>query len=558
MKRGRKPNSKESIVDPITLAKMKIGLYLQLICSELSMVQIISSENANDLLAKIKSTRQESSKQKTRDINDRLAPSMDEIPFQIPRNWSWCRIGDIVEHNSGKTLDGGRNKGQPRDCITTSNLQWGHFELETVKQILIEDDELNRCTATTGDLMVCEGGEAGRAAIWDFNYDICFQNHIHRLRPLGNISNKFIYFYFCFLSQSGEINKYRKGMGITNLSSKSLSSIPFPLPPLFEQNNIANFLSDFQNNELKENHTYFNQDIEKKVIKLHNAQLSGNELSFEINSQLNLVKKLRQQLIQDAIQGKLVAQDPNDKPASELLEKIRFEKGQLIKEKKIKKEKELPPIKSDEFPFEIPPSWVWCRLGEIAINCDDARDPISQSERSRRAKVYDYYGASGVIDKIDGYTHDGTFLLIGEDGANLKAKSTPVAFVATGKFWVNNHAHVLKFNDDTVLAYMVHCLNAIDINPYITGGFQPKLSQGKLSLITIPLPPFQEILRIVKKLEQLHDLCTSLDVEIREGIKLNNSLLQQVLSESMQSPKDLMDENIAPLMEENRLRKKHL
>lgn len=163
----------------------------------------------------------------------------DEIPFEIPESWNWCRIGEIAQHNAGKTLDSGRNTGQERKYITTSNLYWGYFELENLKSMPIQETELNKCTAIKGDLLVCEGGEAGRSAIWNFDYDICFQNHIHRIRPYEKINSEFIYWYFYYLHLSRRINLYRKGMGISNISGKSLASIPIPLPPIPEQNSIV-------------------------------------------------------------------------------------------------------------------------------------------------------------------------------------------------------------------------------------------------------------------------------------------------------------------------------
>lgn len=170
----------------------------------------------------------------------------------------------------------------------------------------------------------------------------------------------------------------------------------------------------------------------------------------------------------------------------------------------------------------------------MSINCDGARKPISQSERQNKDKIYDYYGASGVIDKIDGFTHDGKFLLIGEDGANLIAKSTPIAFIAEGKFWVNNHAHVLDFLDDITKTYMKYCLNTIDIKPFISGGFQPKLNQANLNLIQIPLPPLHEQEQIVVKLEELMAFCDGLEECIKESQGYNEKLLQQVLREALQ------------------------
>ncbi|MEH3114863.1 restriction endonuclease subunit S [Pedobacter terrae] len=202
-------------------------------------------ETGEQLLALIKAEKDQQLKDKKISKEKGLPPiTQEEMPFEIPKDWVWCRIGDLVQHNSGKTLDSGRNKGKMRDYITTSNLYWGYFKLDKVKQIAIEDNELDKCTAVFGDLLICEGGEAGRCAIWKEKYDICFQNHIHRIRPSSNISNLFIYYFINYLNFSGNINTYRKGMGISNMSSKSLSSIKIPLPPLSMQNQIASKLDE--------------------------------------------------------------------------------------------------------------------------------------------------------------------------------------------------------------------------------------------------------------------------------------------------------------------------
>jgi len=165
--------------------------------------------------------------------------SEDEVPFKLPERWEWCRLGEIAQHNSGKTLDSGRNKGELREYITTSNLYWDYFDLDKLKRMPIKNDELEKCMAIKGDLLICEGGEAGRSAIWNKDYDICFQNHIHRVRPYCSVSSFYIYYFFQKINLSGEINKYRKGMGISNLSGKSLSLIPIPLPPPAEQKAIV-------------------------------------------------------------------------------------------------------------------------------------------------------------------------------------------------------------------------------------------------------------------------------------------------------------------------------
>ena len=132
------------------------------------------------------------------------------------------------------------------------------------------------------------------------------------------------------------------------------------------------------------------------------------------------------------------------------------------------------------------------------INRDSERIPLSVNQRRNLKKEYDYYGASGVIDKVDNYLFDKPLLLIGEDGANLLNRSTPIAFIATGKYWVNNHAHVLDAPNGLLLQYMEIYINAISLAPYVTGTAQPKMNQEKMNSILVPIPPSVEQVRIVE------------------------------------------------------------
>lgn len=143
------------------------------------------------------------------------------------------------------------------------------------------------------------------------------------------------------------------------------------------------------------------------------------------------------------------------------------------------------------------------RFGELLITRDSERVPVSVSDRNKRAKIYDYYGASGIIDKIDDYLFDDELLLIGEDGANLLSRSTPIAFIAKGKYWVNNHAHVLDACCNLNLNYICYHINAISLAPYVTGTAQPKMNQENMNAIWIALPPLEEQHRIVAKIEEL-------------------------------------------------------
>jgi type I restriction enzyme S subunit len=225
------------------------------------------------------------------------------------------------------------------------------------------------------------------------------------------------------------------------------------------------------------------------------------------------VARLRELILTLAVQGKLVAQDPKDEPASELLKKIRAEKDRLIAAGKIKRDKPLAEVTEGEKPIGLPAGWEWVRFGNASINRDGERIPVSSSDRDNRAKTYDYYGASGVIDKIDGFLFDKTLLLIGEDGANLINRSTPIAFLAHGKYWVNNHAHVIDTTHPELMTYLALFINAISLVPYVTGTAQPKMNQAKLNSIVIGLPPLAEQSRIVTRVEELMRLCDALDAK---------------------------------------------
>ena len=161
----------------------------------------------------------------------------DEIPFEITDCWEWIRLGTLFQHNTGKALNSSNSTGKKLSYITTSNLYWDRFELEKLKEMPFTENEMEKCTVTKGDLLVCEGGDIGRAAIWKYDYPIRIQNHIHRLRPYTNISIRFYYYIFYLYKNIGLIGG--KGIGIQGLSSNALHQLLFPLPPLQEQNKIV-------------------------------------------------------------------------------------------------------------------------------------------------------------------------------------------------------------------------------------------------------------------------------------------------------------------------------
>ena len=191
----------------------------------------------------------------------------------------------------------------------------------------------------------------------------------------------------------------------------------------------------------------------------------------------------------------------------------------------------------EEIPFEIPKGWEWERFGNIMINKDSERVPLSVAQRQQLKKTYDYYGASGVIDKVDKYLFDKDLLLIGEDGANLINRSTPIAFIAKGKYWVNNHAHVLDVCSGMALSYVALFINAISLVDYVTGTAQPKMNQEKMNSILLAIPPVKEQHRILEKMSMvdafideyasLQTKLDSLDNSVYE--LLRKSILQEAI-----------------------------
>ena len=168
--------------------------------------------------------------------------SEDEAPFEIPDSWRWCYAGDLFNHNTGKAMNSSAKKtdkpGAIRPFITTSNVYWNSFDFSVVKEMFFSDDEVERCTVTKGDILMCEGGAYfGRTAIWNYDYDICFQNHVHRLRPYQEIDLMFFYHIFFFYKNMNMMKA--KGTAMPGLSSITLHQMIIPLPPLAEQKRIV-------------------------------------------------------------------------------------------------------------------------------------------------------------------------------------------------------------------------------------------------------------------------------------------------------------------------------
>lgn len=248
------------------------------------------------------------------------------------------------------------------------------------------------------------------------------------------------------------------------------------------------------------------------------------------NNKLELtgIKKLRELILELAVRGKLVAQNPDDEPASKLLERIEAEKAQLIKDGKLKKQKPLAAVSEDEKPFVLPEGWSWVRQGSLVEVLDSQRKPISKA--SREPGPVPYYGASGVVDHVADYIFDEPLVLVGEDGAKW-GKGESTAFRIEGRTWVNNHAHVLKPYRELISdSFLVIYLTSADLINFITGMTVPKLNQARLVSIPVPLPPLAEQQRIIAKVDELMALCDQLEQQSEHQLDAHQQLTDTLLA----------------------------
>ena len=439
----------------------------------------------------------------------------DEVPFDIPESWEWVRLGEIFHHNTGKALNASNCSGELLTYITTSNLYWNRFEIDTLREMYFSESEIEKCTATKGDLLVCEGGDIGRAAIWPYDTDIRIQNHIHRLRSYSEICTEYYYYIFFLYKHAGWIGG--KGICIQGLSTNALHFLLFPLPPLSEQHRIVTKIKEFE--------PFLDKyaQVEKRLDDL-NTQFP------------NLLKK---SILQEAVQGKLVPQDPADEPASVLLDRIRAEKERLIKEGKIKRDKhesaifrrdnshyeKLDGIErciDDEIPFEIPENWCWSRLGSVT-------ELITSGSRDW-AK---YYAETGALFLRMGNLSKNSFELRlnnlqrvqlpnKAEGTRTALQAGDLLFSITGEVgmlgliperfetaYINQHTAMIRFLPAIRNRYLPYFLLTDYAQKCYKGnqhGIKNSFRLDSISEILVPVPPPQEQEYIIRKIEKLFEI----------------------------------------------------
>ena len=424
-------------------------------------------------------------------IGKEIRDISDEIPFDIPESWCWCRLDSIFYHNTGKALNSSKTQGTKMQYITTSNLYWNKFELDKLKEMPFTENEIEKCTVSKGDLLVCEGGDIGRAAIWNYDYPMRIQNHIHRIRPYLQVDMYFYYYVFYLYKSAGLIGG--KGIGIQGLSTNALGSLFIPLPPLAEQRRIV-------------------EKIEQLLPFIEKYEQAETQLTT-LNT--TFPEMLKKSILQEAVQGKLVPQNPDDEPASVLLERIRAEKQELIKQGKIKKRKhESVIITRDKIPYEIPDSWVWCTLGSI-INLVSGQDFDSCDFNAEGKGIPYLTGASNIIDEkiiLNRWTDKprcianfGDLLIVckGAGVGKMCILAEKKVHIARQIMSVQSTIVDIRY----IKIFLGH--NLILLRKSMQGVI-PGISRDIILSMLLPLPPLAEQKRIVEKIEELIPMINSM------------------------------------------------
>ena len=341
--------------------------------------------------------------------------------------------------------------------IDYSNLVYSSND-EDIEQYSLEKDDLlfNRTNSSEW---------VGKTAIYKEEQPAIYAGYLIRVRPLlispdylNTVMNSGYYRDWCYNVKTDAVNQ-------SNINAQKLSQLMIPIPPLKEQGRIVT-------------------EMDKWISLIDIVKNAKDDLQ-------TIIKQTKCKILDFAIHGKLVPQDPKDEPAIELLKRIN---------------PDFTPCDNVHY-TQLPEGWTVCRLEQVADILDNLRKPINASERDSRIKnrqideLYPYYGATGQVGLIDDYVVNGHYLLLGEDGAPFLDKNAIKAYSISGKSWVNNHAHILSPKID--FEFLQYSLNQIDYSEYVNGSTRLKLTQTDMRSIKIMLPPLAEQKRIKFKIQTL-------------------------------------------------------
>jgi len=420
----------------------------------------------------------------------------DEVPFEIPESWEWVRLGTILHKLSDGTHSRPHYVASGIPFISVKDISGGKLDFSDCKYITEEEhcELYSRCNPEYGDILLTKVGTTGIPVIVDTTNEFSLFVSVALLKfNQEMLSNEYL---ACLINSplvQKQAEKNTRGVGNKNWVMRDIANTLIVIPPLLEQQRIVSKL----------------QKILPFVDNYAHAYSKAKKLN---NGFPNLLKK---SILQEAVQGKLVPQDPNDEPASILLERIRAEKERLIKAGKIKRDKhesvifrrdnshyeKLNRIErciDDEIPFDIPDSWCWTRIGIIFTLQAGKNISAAEIEETFQSDLYPCYGGNGIRGFVNRANRIGDYPIIGRQGAlcgNINR--------ATGEFYATEHAVCVETFCNIDVTWACFFLEALNLNQYATATAQPGLAVANINTVLIPVPPLAEQNRIKNKIEVL-------------------------------------------------------
>lgn len=430
-----------------------------------------NDEPASVLLERIKAEKERLIKEGKIKKSKKSAKTSDtlhyeNVPFEVPEGWVWTTVSDISKSILYGVSESAKSEGKYK-LLRITDIQDNKVDWETVPFTDFDDNKVSSYILHNGDIVFARtGATVGKSyLIQGLSQKAIYASYLIRIQTFDLILPEYVKLFF----ESGyyweQIELSSVGIGQPNVNGTILGYLNIPLPPFAEQKRIV-------------------IEIEQWLSLIDQIEQGRDDLH-------SVIKQTKSKILDLAIHGKLVPQDPNDEPAIELLKRIN---------------PGFTPCDNGHY-AQLPEGWTVCRLEQVADILDNLRKPINASERDSRIKnrqineLYPYYGATGQVGLIDDYVVNGHYLLLGEDGAPFLDKNAIKAYSISGKSWVNNHAHILSPKID--FEFLQYSLNQIDYSEYVNGSTRLKLTQTDMRSIKIMLPPLAEQKRIKFKIQTL-------------------------------------------------------
>ena len=340
------------------------------------------------------------------------------------------KLGDITDSCLGKMLDTSKNKGEYKPYLANINVRWGDFDTENLSVMRFEEDEDERYGIEEGDLIVCEGGEPGRCAIWDGSIqNMKIQKALHRVRAHSGYDIRYIYYWMLLTGKKGLLKGYFTGSTIKHLPGDKLKEIVLNVPEYSKQISIANTLSNID--KLIKNNNHINDYLEEMAKTIFDYWF----VQFDFPNE-------------------------NGKPYKSAGGQMSF---------------------CNELNREIPLNWDYISIGNITTCLDSARIPLSNQQREKMKGSIPYYGATGVMGYVNRSIFSGDFVLLAEDGSVMDSNGKPILQRVSGDVWINNHTHVLQPANGYSCRLLYLLLKDIPVSLIKTGSIQMKINQTNLN-----------------------------------------------------------------------------